>query len=119
MGKEEVEKIKREFSSLKLHPEYLKHKEVITSEDAAKTRGFELKQGIKAILFTNNSDWVITNIPADKKVDEKKEEALKEKQEETKKAIEKVPAAHELTKESGLAEERNISQKKEKVIPKN
>jgi len=72
MGKEEVEKIKREFSSLKLHPEYLKHKEVITSEDAAKTRGFELKQGIKAILFTNNSDWVITNIPADKKVDEKK-----------------------------------------------
>ena len=53
------------------------------------------------------------------KVDEKKEEALKEKQEETKKAIEKVPAAHELTKESGLAEERNISQKKEKVIPKN
>ena len=72
MGKEEVEKIKREFSSLELYPEYLKHKEVITSENAAKTRGFELKQGIKAILFTNNSDWVITNIPADKKVDEKK-----------------------------------------------
>ena len=72
MGKEEVEKIKREFSSLELYPEYLKHKEVITSEDAAKTRGFELKQGIKAILFTNDSEWTIANVPADKKVDEKK-----------------------------------------------
>ena len=72
MGKEEVERIKKEFSSLNLHPTYLKHEEVITSKDAAKTRGFELKQGIKAILFTNGSNWAITNIPADKKVDEKK-----------------------------------------------
>ena len=39
MGKKEVEKIKKEFSLLKLHPTYLEHEEVITSEDAAKTRG--------------------------------------------------------------------------------
>ena len=72
MGKEEIERIKKEFSSLNLHPTYLKHEEVIKNEDAAKTRGFELKQGIKAILFTNEYDWAIANISADKKVDEKK-----------------------------------------------
>lgn len=72
MGKEEFERIKNEFSKLKLNPTYIEHEEVITSEDAAKTRGFELKQGIKAILFTNENDWVIVNVPADKKVDAKK-----------------------------------------------
>jgi Ala-tRNA(Pro) deacylase len=73
MGQEELEKIKKIFEELGIKPEYLKHEEVITSEDAARTRGFELKQGIKAILFTNdNNQWVIVDIPADKKVDAKK-----------------------------------------------
>ena len=73
MGQEEVNRIKAFFSEMGINPVYLKHEAVITSEDAAKTRGFELKQGIKAILFTNdNNKWVIADIPADKKVDAKK-----------------------------------------------
>ena len=72
MGKEEIEKIKTIFSKLKLNPTYLEHKEVLTSVDAAKTRGFELKQGIKALLFTDEKNWVIVDVPADKKVDIKK-----------------------------------------------
>ena len=50
-------------------------------------------------------------------VDEKKEEELKEKKEETKKAIEKVPTAHELARESGIADKREASNKKEGIIP--
>src|SRR3989344_2070709 len=73
MGQEEVNRIKSLLLELELKPTYLEHEEVITSKDAAKTRGFELKQGIKAILFTNdNNKWVIADIPADKKVDAKK-----------------------------------------------
>lgn len=73
MGQNEADKIKALFSEMNIKPIYLEHEAVITSEDAAKTRGFELKQGIKAILFTNdNNEWVIVDIPADKKVDAKK-----------------------------------------------
>lgn len=73
MSDKEVESIKEFFSNLEINPFYLEHESVITSEDAARTRGFELKEGIKAILFTNEEDkWVIVNIPADKKVDQKK-----------------------------------------------
>lgn len=73
MGIEEVNRIKEFFKNLDINPEYLEHEAVITSEDAAKTRNFELKQGIKALLFTNgNNEWVIVDIPADKKVDTKK-----------------------------------------------
>ena len=73
MGIEEMQKIKNKFSELDLHPIYLEHESVISSEDAAKTRGFELRQGIKAIVFTDGKgNWVIVNIPADRKVDQKK-----------------------------------------------
>ena len=73
MGQEEVNRIKAFFSELDINPVYLEHEAVITSEDAAKTRGFELRQGIKAILFTNdNNEWVVADIPADRKVDAKK-----------------------------------------------
>ena len=73
MSKEEVEKIKSFFASIKITPTYLEHDAVITSEEVAKVRGFELKQGIKAILFTNSyDDWVVINVPANKKVDQKK-----------------------------------------------
>ncbi len=72
MSMQEVEKIKEIFSNFETHPEYLEHEPVITSEDAAKTRGFELKQGVKAILFTNGKgEFVVANVPADKKVDQK------------------------------------------------
>ena len=73
MAQEEVTRIKEFFSELGIHPVYMEHEAVITSEDAAKTRGFELRQGIKAILFTNDTGgWVIADIPADKKVDAKR-----------------------------------------------
>ncbi len=71
MSINELEKIKAEFSRLGLSPVYLEHEEVITSEDAARTRGFELRQGIKALLFTDNkNNFVIVNVPADKKVNQ-------------------------------------------------
>jgi Ala-tRNA(Pro) deacylase len=73
MSASEMQKIKSEFSRIGLNPIYLEHEPVITSEEAAKTRGFELKQGIKALLFTNGKEgWVVVDIPADKKVDSKK-----------------------------------------------
>jgi len=73
MGTQEVDRIKEFFKELGIEPVYIEHEAVITSEEAAKTRGFELKQGIKAILFTNNNnEWVLVNIPGDKKVDTKK-----------------------------------------------
>lgn len=72
MGIKELEKIKSIFKELNLYPEFLEHVPVITSQDAAQTRGFELKQGIKALLFTNGQYFVIVCIPADKKVDQKK-----------------------------------------------
>lgn len=72
MSENEMEKIKEIFSTCQVHPEYLEHEEVITSEDAARTRGFELKQGIKAIVFTNGKgEFIVVDVPADKKVDQK------------------------------------------------
>ena len=75
MAIQEVELIKQIFSSLGLSPKYEEHEEVLTSEDAAKVRGVELKSGVKSILFTNgenkNDSWVIVNVPADKKIDKK------------------------------------------------
>ena len=73
MGKEELKRIKEIFANENINVQYLKHKLVITSEDAAKQRGVELKQGVKAILFIDDKlNWVIVNIPADKKVDVKR-----------------------------------------------
>jgi prolyl-tRNA editing enzyme YbaK/EbsC (Cys-tRNA(Pro) deacylase) len=73
MSLNELEKIKNEFSRLGLHPTYLEHEPVITSEDAAKTRGFELRQGIKSLLFTDGkNNWVVVDVSADRKADQKK-----------------------------------------------
>ena len=73
MSLNEIERIKSEFARLGLHPTYLEHEPVVTSEEAARTRGFELKQGIKSLLFTNGKgEWAIVDIPADLKVGQKK-----------------------------------------------
>ncbi len=73
MGLEEVNRIKNIFTELGLHPTYREHQAVITSEEAARTRGDQLKQGIKALLFTNgDNQWVIVDVPADQKVDQKR-----------------------------------------------
>ena len=71
MAIEEVHRIKRIFQELSITPIYLEHQPVITSEEAARSRGFELKQGIKALLFTNEQEWIIVDLPADRKVDQK------------------------------------------------
>ena len=71
MAIEEVHRIKRIFQELGITPTYLEHQPVITSEEAARSRGFELKQGIKALLFTNEQEWIIVDLPADRKVDQK------------------------------------------------
>lgn len=71
MGIEEVNKIKSIFKELVISPTYSEHEEVKTSEEAARVRGGELKQGVKALVFTNESDFVIVDVPADKKVDQK------------------------------------------------
>lgn len=72
MGIEEVNKIKEFFLANHIKPIYLEHGAVITSEDAAKTRGFELRQGIKAIVIANENKFTVVDIPADKKADIKK-----------------------------------------------
>lgn len=73
MAVDEVNRIKKIFEQLKLHPIYREHAAVVTSEEAARTRGDLLKQGIKALLFTNgDNQWVIVDVPADRKVDQKK-----------------------------------------------
>jgi len=73
MAIDEVNRIRKIFAELQLHPTYREHEAVITSEEAARTRGDQLKQGIKALLFTNGDDqWVVVDVPADQKVDQKK-----------------------------------------------
>lgn len=72
MGSDEVKRIKEFFAKHSFNPTYLEHEPVITSEDAAKTRGFQLKQGIKAIVCTDETQWAVVNVPADQKVDLKK-----------------------------------------------
>lgn len=72
MGIEEVQRIREIFSNLKLNPVYREHVAVKTSEEAAATRGDELKQGIKSLLFTNGKGaFVIVDLPANLKVDVK------------------------------------------------
>lgn len=73
MGIEEIERIKQKFAVLHLYPVYREHAPAITSEDASKHRGDAPKQGIKALLFTDDkNEFIIVNVPADKKVDSKK-----------------------------------------------
>lgn len=73
MAIDEVNRIRKIFAELNLHPLYRKHEPAVTSKDAARIRGDELRQGIKALLFTNGENqWIIVDVPADKKVDQKR-----------------------------------------------
>lgn len=73
MSLQEVQTIKTILARLGLHPSYVEHEPVLTSEDAAKVRSMEVRQGIKSLLFTNGqNDWVIVDLPADQKADARK-----------------------------------------------
>ncbi len=69
MGIEEVNRIKEIFSNVGVPVEFIEHAPVITSEEASQVHGVKLKQGVKAIVFTNGNEFVVVNVPADKKVD--------------------------------------------------
>ena len=54
----------------------LEHKAVKTSEEAAKVRGTDLKQGARALIFSTDKGYVQSVCSAAKEVDEKKVAAL-------------------------------------------
>ncbi|MBI4226418.1 aspartate--tRNA(Asn) ligase [Candidatus Roizmanbacteria bacterium] len=66
------QKIKKKLDDANIAYEVMKHKPVYTSEDAAKVRGTELKQGAKALIMFADKKPVMLVLPADRKVDMKK-----------------------------------------------
>ena len=56
--------------------ELFEHEPVYTSEQAARTRGVELKTGVKALVLKEDSHFLIADIAADRKLDFKKIENL-------------------------------------------
>lgn len=73
--------MKKQFEELKAfldenHVDYelFEHEPVYTSEQAAKTRGVELKTGVKALVFKilEKDRFILALVPADKKVDAEK-----------------------------------------------
>jgi Ala-tRNA(Pro) deacylase len=72
MSVNELEAIKNKFVELGLHPIYLEHEAVLTSEQAAKARGTQLNQGIKALVVTDgNNQWAVIDLPANRKANTK------------------------------------------------
>ena len=75
--KEEATKILRLFDDNKIAYQLYHHPPVYTSEEAAKVRGVELKTGCKSmVLRKSNSEVIIANLAADRKIDMKKIEAV-------------------------------------------
>jgi len=72
MSVNELENIKNIFTKLGLHPIYLEHEPVSTSEQASQARGTQLKQGIKAIVIIDGKNqWAVIDIPANRKANTK------------------------------------------------
>ena len=69
MSQTEINRIKHILKENKIEATFLEHEPVIRSEEAAAMRGFPLKEGVKALLFTNRVDYVVADIPGDAKVD--------------------------------------------------
>ncbi|MFH0714325.1 MAG: YbaK/EbsC family protein [Candidatus Diapherotrites archaeon] len=73
MGEQEAEKIQELLREKGIEFRVLEHEPVYTSEQAAKVRGVELKQGVKAMVCkTVEGKIVLGLIPADRKLDFKK-----------------------------------------------
>lgn len=64
--------IKQLLDENKVGYEVFEHKPVFTSEEAAKVRGTELKQGAKALVMFSDKKPIMIVLPADRKVDTKK-----------------------------------------------
>lgn len=79
IGKEETKKLTELFSYLNCEFKLLQHEEVFTSEQASKIRNTPLEAGVKSMLFrtkSNPAEFVLANVPANKKVDVKKLEQI-------------------------------------------
>ena len=71
MSNKEADKIKGILKQNNITFKIFIHKPVFTSQEAAKERGLELKQGVKALVFKNGK-FILALVPGDKKVDTKK-----------------------------------------------
>ncbi|MBS3062578.1 MAG: aminoacyl-tRNA deacylase [Candidatus Diapherotrites archaeon] len=73
MGAREAEQVQAYLKGLGMEFRVVTHEAVYTSEAAAKARGLELKQGVKAmVLKDENGKVVLGLIAADKRIDLKK-----------------------------------------------
>lgn len=70
------ERIVRLLDENKLGYERFEHEPVFTSEDAARIRGTELKQGAKALVLYADKKPVMVVVPGDRKIDTKKFKSL-------------------------------------------
>jgi Cys-tRNA(Pro) deacylase len=70
MGKIEFLKIKKLLDENRIKYDILEHELVYTSEQAAKVRNSQLKQGVKAlVLRSHEGKFILALIAADKKID--------------------------------------------------
>ena len=66
------EKIIQLLDSRGIIYELVEHEMVFTSEEAAKVRGFSLKQGAKSLILKHGNEFVMAVLPGDRKLDTKK-----------------------------------------------
>jgi Ala-tRNA(Pro) deacylase len=73
-------KLKSLLDSSKISYEVMEHDAVFTSEEAAKTRGTELKQGVKALIVKTDNSFVQCNVPADSELNLEKVKGITKSQ---------------------------------------
>ena len=75
MSELETQKVIELFKKYNIQHEIVHHNPTLTSQDSARERGGELKQGVKSLLVKTKdppTKFVIANLPADCKLDYKK-----------------------------------------------
>ena len=73
---EVFEKIKKILDANKVKYSVKHHEPVYTSEQAAKARGDNIKQGAKAIIMKTDKEFVLLVLSAEKRIDSKKVKVL-------------------------------------------
>ena len=77
MSESEVQEIQVFLKSRSIPFEVLIHKPVFTSEEAARERGMNLRNGVKALFLKSKSnEFILACIAADRKIDLKKLESF-------------------------------------------